>query len=106
MPPFIGLFWWAFLRMHEYYEVVSSRMRGGLLALPVLGSFAKPPGLDNQAGGQAFSPLDWIPSRGEYEKVNHCDTYPLHTPLDLPNGGRYRIFQRRHKPLREQQPTF
>ena len=76
MPPFIGLIRWAFPCMREYYKVVSSRMRGrDLFTLPNLGGFAKPPGLDNQTGGQAFGLLDRIPSRSEYRKVTHCDIY-------------------------------
>ena len=61
--------------MREYYEDVSSRMRGGLLASLNLGSFAKPPGLGNQAGSQAFGLVDRIPSRSKYKKVTHCDIY-------------------------------
>ena len=63
--------------MREYYEDVSSCMRGGgILALLNLGGFAKPPGLGNQAGGQAFGLLDRIPSCGKYKKVTHCDILP------------------------------
>ena len=56
------------------YETVSTRISSGAIILSKLGI---PPGhhtLDVIAVGLVTGLLDWLPSRGEYKKVSHCDT--------------------------------
>ena len=62
--------------MHVHgYETVSTRIRSGAIVLSKLDVPQGCHALDIIAVGLVTSLLDRLPSRGEYKKVIHCDTW-------------------------------
>ena len=58
------------------YEVVSTCIHSGALALPKHGSSLKCHAWTTNHAAQVIGLLDRLPGRGEYQKVNRCDTNP------------------------------
>ena len=58
------------------YETVSTSIRSGAIILSKLDVPLGRHALDIIAVGLVTGLLDWLPSRGEYEKVIHCDILP------------------------------
>ena len=58
------------------YKTVSTRIHSGAIVLSKLDIPLGRHALDIIAVGLVTDLLDWLPSRGEYKKVIHCDTLP------------------------------
>ena len=76
MPPYIGSFRGGLTTHACGFETISTRIRSGPIVLSKLDIPQGRHALDIIAVGLVTGLLDRLLSRGEYEKVIHCDILP------------------------------